>query len=62
VYALSSFFMVALRPMRFSLRTAFIVSHKFRSVVASFSLNSKESLISLVFNFFYFFLEKVIIE
>jgi hypothetical protein len=32
--------------LSFPLRTAFIVSHKFRYVVASFSLNSKKSLIS----------------
>jgi hypothetical protein len=46
VYALSSFFLEALRAMSFPLRTAFIVSHKFGYVVASFSLNSKKSLIS----------------
>ena len=46
VYALSSFFFEALRAMSFPLRTAFIVSHKFGYVVASFSLNSKKSLIS----------------
>jgi hypothetical protein len=56
VYALSRFFLEALRAMSFSLRTAFIVSHKFGYVVASFSLNSKK-----VFNFFlYFFLDQVI--
>ena len=44
--ALSSFFLEALRPMSFPLRTAFIVSPKFRYVVASFSLNCKKSLIS----------------
>jgi hypothetical protein len=43
--------------MSFPLRTAFIVSHKFEYVVASFSLNSKKSLISL-----FFFLDQVIIE
>ena len=32
--------------MSFPLRNAFIVSHKFGNVVASFSLNSKMSLIS----------------
>ncbi|CRH50089.1 Uncharacterised protein [Chlamydia trachomatis] len=32
--------------MSFPLRNAFIVSHKFGYVVASFSLNSKKSLIS----------------
>ena len=46
VYSHSSFFLKALRAMRFSLRTAFIVSHKFGYVVVSFSLNSKKSLIS----------------
>ena len=35
-----------LRATSFPLRTAFIVSHKFEYVVASFSLNSKKSLIS----------------
>ena len=44
--ALSSFFLEALRAMSFHLRNAFIVSHKFGYVVASFSLNSKKSLIS----------------
>ena len=46
VCALSSFFLEALRAMSFPLRNAFIVSHKFGYVVASFSLSSKESLIS----------------
>ena len=46
VYALSSFFLEALRAMSFPLRSAFIVSHKFGYVVALFSLNSKKSLIS----------------
>jgi hypothetical protein len=46
VYALSSFFLVALRAMSFPLKTVFIVSHKFEYVVSSFSLNSKKSLIS----------------
>ena len=41
VYAPSSFLLVALRAMSFPLRNAFIVSHKFGYVVASFSLNSK---------------------
>ena len=36
VYALSSFFLEALRAMSFPLRTAFIVSHKFGYVVSSF--------------------------
>jgi hypothetical protein len=36
--------------MSFPLRTAFIVFHKCQYVVASFSLNSKKSLISF-FNF-----------
>jgi hypothetical protein len=47
VYALYSFLLKSLRVMIFPLRTAFIVSHKFGYVVASFSLNSKKSLISL---------------
>ena len=47
VYALSSFCLEALRAMSFPLRTAFIVSHKFEYVVASFSLTSKKPLISL---------------
>ena len=56
MYVLSSFLLKALRAMSF-LRIAFIVSHKFGYVVASFSLNSK------VFNFFlYFFLDQGIIE
>ena len=43
--------------MSFPLRNAFIVSHKFGYVVASFSLNSKKS------NFFlYSFLDQGIIE
>ena len=46
--ALSSIFLLALRAVRFPLRTAFIVPHKFGYVVASFSLNSKTSLISLI--------------
>ena len=46
VCALSSFFLEALRAMSFPLQNAFIVSHKFEYVVASFSLNSKESFIS----------------
>ena len=45
VCALCSFFLEALRAMNFPLRTAFIVFHKFGCVVASFSLNSKKSLI-----------------
>jgi hypothetical protein len=43
---LPSFFLEALRAMSFTLRNAFIVSNKFGYVVASFSLNSKKSLIS----------------
>jgi hypothetical protein len=39
VCALSSFFLESLRAMIFPLRNAFIVSHKFGNVVASFSLN-----------------------
>ena len=54
MYALSSFFLEALRAMSFPLRNAFIVSHKFGYVVASFSLNSKKSL-----NFFISSLTKV---
>ena len=46
VCALSSFLLEALRAMSFHLRNAFIVSHRFGYVVASFSLNSKKSLIS----------------
>jgi hypothetical protein len=46
VYALSSFFLEALRAMTFPLRTAFVLYHKFGYIVASFSLNSKQSLIS----------------
>jgi hypothetical protein len=45
--ALSGFFLEALIAMCFPLRSAFIASHKFGYVVASFSLNSKKSLISL---------------
>jgi hypothetical protein len=44
VYALSRFFLEALRAMSFPLMTAFIVSLKFGYFVASFSLNSKKSL------------------
>jgi hypothetical protein len=47
VYALYSFCLEVFRAMSFPVRTAFIVSHKFGYVVASFSLNSKKSLISL---------------
>ena len=46
VYALSNFFLEALRAMSFPLRNAFIVSHKFGYIVASFLLNSKKFLIS----------------
>jgi hypothetical protein len=46
VYAFSSLFLEALRAMSFPLRAAFIVSHKFGYVVASFSLKTKKSLIS----------------
>ena len=49
VCALSNFFLEALRAMIFPLRTAFIVSHKFGYVLASFSLNSKTSLILSLF-------------
>ena len=47
VCALSSFFLEALRAMSFPIRNAFIVSHKFGYILASFSLNSKKSLIFL---------------
>ena len=40
------FFLKALIAMSFPLRNAFIVSQRFGYVVASFSLNSKKSLIS----------------
>jgi hypothetical protein len=46
IYAFSSFFLEAFRAMRFPKRSAFIISHKFGDVVASFTLNSKKSLIS----------------
>jgi len=46
IYALSCFFLQALRAMSFPLSTAFIVSHTFGYVLPSFSLNSKKSLIS----------------
>ena len=46
MYALSIFFLEALRAMSFPLSTAFIVSHRFGYVVSSFSLCSKKSLIS----------------
>ena len=48
MYDLSSFFFNSMKAMRFPLWTAFIVSHKFGYVVASFSLNSKKSLISFL--------------
>ena len=44
--ALSSFFLERLRAMSFPLRNGFIFSHKCGYVLASFSLNSKKSLIS----------------
>ena len=47
LYPLSSFFLEAFKAMSSPLRTAFIVSHKFGYVVASFSLNAKKSLIFL---------------
>ena len=46
LYPLSSFFLEAFRAVKFSLITVFIVYHMFGYVVASFSLNSKKSLIS----------------
>ena len=48
IYALSCFFLQALRAMCFPISTAFIVSHKFGYVVTSFSLNSKKSFISFL--------------
>ena len=51
LYPLSSFFLEAFKAMSFPLRTAFIVSHKFGYVVASFSLNSKMSLISFFISY-----------
>ena len=55
VCSLSRFFLEVLRALNFLLRTVLIVFHKFGYVVASFSLNSKKSLIS----FFIFSLTKV---
>ena len=46
MYALSIFFLEALRAVSFPLSTAFIVSCRFGYVVPLFSLNSKRSLIS----------------
>ena len=46
--ALSSFFLEALRAMSFPVRNAFIMSPKFGYILASFSLNSKKSLISFL--------------
>jgi hypothetical protein len=46
VYALSSFFLEALRAVGFPLRIAFLLYHKFGNVVVSFSLNSRKSLVS----------------
>jgi hypothetical protein len=46
-YVLYSFFLNALKAMRFPHWTAFIVSHTFGYGVASFSLNTKKSSISL---------------
>ena len=51
LYPLSSFFLEAFKAMGSPLRTAFIVSHKFGYVVASFSLNSKMSLISFFISY-----------
>ena len=45
-YDLSIFFLASLTAMKFPLRVALIVSHKNCYVVASFSLDSKKSLIS----------------
>ena len=47
MYAVSIFFLQVLRAMSFPLRTVFILSHKFGYGVASFSLNSKNSLLFL---------------
>jgi hypothetical protein len=58
VYAVSSFFLEALKDITFPLSTAFIVSHKFWYDVSSFSFNSKNPLIF----FLYFFLDQVITE
>ena len=52
--ALSTFFLEALRAMSFLLGTVFFVSHKMGYVLASFSLNSKKSLISLFFPWPYY--------
>jgi len=49
MYALSTFFLQALRAMSLPLSTDFNVSHKFEYVVTSVSLNSKKSLISFLF-------------
>jgi len=46
IYALSCFFLQALRAMSFPLSTAFIVFYKFVCIVPSFSFNSKKSSIS----------------
>jgi hypothetical protein len=51
------FVLEALRAMGFPLSTAFIVTHKFGFVVASFSLNSKKKI-----KFLYFFFGQVIIQ
>ena len=51
MYALSIFFLEALRAMSFPLRTVFIVSHKFGYVVPSFSLNSRKPLIYFFFSY-----------
>jgi hypothetical protein len=47
MYALSKFFVEALRSMNFSLSSSFIVFPKFGYVVPTFLLNSKKLLISL---------------
>ena len=51
LYPLSSFLLEAFKAISSPLRTAFIVSHKFGYVVASFSLNSKMSLISFFISY-----------
>jgi hypothetical protein len=49
VHALCSLFLEALRAMSFPLKTAFIMFHKYRYIVALFSLNFKNCLISFLF-------------
>jgi hypothetical protein len=49
VYALSRFFLQALRAMGFSLSTAFIVFYSFGYIESSCSLNNKKSSFSFLF-------------